>query len=338
MSAYMYDGINSDAAGIARLNPLYVAGYLDGAYAWTAAEWALFPRSVKVQVVITASANEGDVLDVETGDASPGQTAGWIQMRKAAGYYRPTIYCNLSTVAAVRTGTGKYVLGEDYDLWVADYDNSTAEVYAGAVAKQYKTTSGDDVSIVFDTAWPHRKAPQNAPAVVEGLSVSPYATFTDFGWAKSAGATSYDFQLVSGNTQIDRQTVTGTSIHNVPTVQGTKYYFRVSAKSASGTAPFSAEKTFTTPADPDMFPAPTGLHMSNQVGRTFTWNAVSSAVGKPSGYTVQVLDINGHTFSETTVTGTEATVNLSSPGQYTILVWANGGKDAPPHASLPVSV
>jgi hypothetical protein len=334
----MYDGISMDAAGIAKLNPKYVAGYLDGAYAWTSAEWALFPNAVKVQVVITASANEGDVLDVETGDASPDQTAGWIEMRKAAGYYRPTIYCNLSTVEAVRTGTGKYVLGTDYDLWVADYDDSTAQVYAGAVAKQYKTTSGYDANIVFDTSWPHRKAPENGPAVVGGLSVSPYAAFTDFGWGKSAGATSYDFQLVQGNTQVVRETVTATSLHNVPTVPDTEYYFHVSARNANGAAAWSAKKTFTTPNDPNMLPAPANLHMSNQVARTFTWSAVSNGSLKPTGYTVQVLDVNGHQFNETTVTGTEATVTLSSPGQYTVLVWANGGKDAPPHASLPISV
>lgn len=79
----------------------------------------------------------GDVLDVETGDATPDQTHGWISMRKSAGLYRPTIYCSLDTVQAVRNGTLEYLLGKDYDIWVAMYDGSTQNVYAGVSAKQY---------------------------------------------------------------------------------------------------------------------------------------------------------------------------------------------------------
>jgi hypothetical protein len=163
----MYDGIYPDAATIAALHPQMVAGYLDGGWAWSAADWNLFPAStVKVQIVVTASVNEGDVLDVENGDATPGQTEGWIRLRKAAGYYRPTIYCNLSTVPAVRVGTGPYVLGTDYDLWVADYDDSTNQVYPVSIATQYVSDPDWDVSAVYDSAWPHRTepAPVNPPS------------------------------------------------------------------------------------------------------------------------------------------------------------------------------
>src|ERR1700691_3628438 len=113
----MYDGISYDAKTIARNFPdaQLVAGYTDGIYAWSQADWNLFPKSVHVTVTVNAS-NEADVLDVENGDATPAQTEGWIRARKAAGVYIPTIYCNLSTIPAVRVGTGPYVLGVDYDL------------------------------------------------------------------------------------------------------------------------------------------------------------------------------------------------------------------------------
>src|SRR5712691_6409075 len=87
----MYDVINSLAAGIARQFPnvAKVAGDINGIYAWSQAEWNLFPHADHVTISITAAANAGDVLDVEVGDASPNQTAGWIAMRKAPGQVTP---------------------------------------------------------------------------------------------------------------------------------------------------------------------------------------------------------------------------------------------------------
>lgn len=177
----MYDGINADASAIARDFPdaTMVAGYLDGTFAWSAAEWQMFPRAQHVTIVTSANANAGDVLDVEPGDATAAQTTGWIAMRKAAGLYRPTIYCSLSAVASVRAGTGSFILGKDYDLWIADWDGSTAVPYPAAVAKQYKNTPGYDVSAVFDDGWPHRSAPiPPRPALVSAQLLLKYADGT----------------------------------------------------------------------------------------------------------------------------------------------------------------
>ena len=73
----MYDGINSLAAGIARQFPdaAKIAGYANGTYAWSAAEWNLFPHADHVHIAVRAAFNAGDVLDVETGDASPVSTS-----------------------------------------------------------------------------------------------------------------------------------------------------------------------------------------------------------------------------------------------------------------------
>ena len=165
MTVYMYDGINSLAPGIAREfpNATRVAGYDNGRYAWTQADWNLFPHADHIHISVTADANTGDVLDVETGDATPDQTHGWISMRKSAGLFRPTIYCSLDTVQAVRNGTLEYLLGKDYDIWVAMYDGSTQNVYAGISAKQYAALTDYDLSVVYDTNWPYRKAPTSTP-------------------------------------------------------------------------------------------------------------------------------------------------------------------------------
>lgn len=172
----LYDGINSLAAGIHALDsaPDMIAGYVDGRYAWTASDWALFPHSVQVKIAVSASDNEGDVIDCETGDATPEEAAGWVRRRKAAGLYRPTVYCNKSTVSAVREATGTLVAGKDYDFWVADWTGSAHEVTlpgpgasAKAAAVQYKSTNSYDESAVYDDGWPHRtasSAPPKAPA------------------------------------------------------------------------------------------------------------------------------------------------------------------------------
>ena len=163
----MYDGIASDAATIRAAFPdaALVAYYIDGGYAWSAPDTALFPHAVRVQIAVFASTSAGDVIDCETGDATPEQAAAWVRARKAAGYWRPTIYCSLDTVPAVRQATGDLVLARDYDIWVADYDDTVAPAYPLCAAKQYRDTAGWDVSAVYDDGWPHRtEAPSPAPA------------------------------------------------------------------------------------------------------------------------------------------------------------------------------
>jgi hypothetical protein len=167
----MYDGVNSLAAGIARDFPAaqMIAGYLTGPYAWTAAEWDLFPRAQHVTIVTTANANAGDVLDVERGDATPDQAHGWIAMRKANGLYRPTIYCSLSVVPAVRAATGGYILGRDYDIWVADWTGqpvitpAPGTPLAKFAAAQYANDQAKDTTIVGDDLWPRRTPPGPPP-------------------------------------------------------------------------------------------------------------------------------------------------------------------------------
>jgi hypothetical protein len=198
MTRLMYDGIRSLAAGIHHSFPTaeMVAGYDNGRYAWTTAEWNLFPHAVKVHISISASANTGDVLDVEQGDATPAQAKAWIEMRKRAGLWRPTIYCSRSVIPAVRQATGNLVLGQDYDIWAADYTGQPHQV-TGCAATQYINTPGYDASIVHDDGWPHRSAPKSGgtqtstgivparkPALTEdelSVEIPPGATTPDIG-------------------------------------------------------------------------------------------------------------------------------------------------------------
>lgn len=131
-----------------------VAGYISGPYAWTPAEWALHPTARKVRIATQANVNDGDVLDVERGDATPGEAPGWVQARRAAGA-TPCVYMNASTwPTVVQAFAAAHVPPPLY--WVAQYDN-VAQIPAGAIAKQYadSTQTGGhfDLSVVADY-WP----------------------------------------------------------------------------------------------------------------------------------------------------------------------------------------
>ena len=251
MSVLMYDGINALAAGIAKAFPsaAVVAGYINGKYVWSQQDWNLFPHANHVEITITASVNAGDVLDVEQGDATPGQTAGWIAMRKAAGYYRPTIYCSRSVIPAVRAGTGKYVLGRDYDIWVADYTGAAHEVTAPGspsatcAATQYESTANYDVSMIYDSGWPHRKAPAPTQAKLpapSGVSVTLNGRVADFGWGTVAGAKTYLFQVFHWNgtatygDAVANEPVTGNHVEHFQLPSGGQYAVRVRADEPAG--------------------------------------------------------------------------------------------------------
>jgi hypothetical protein len=202
----MFDGINSLAAGIARQFPdaAKVAGYVNGTYAWSQAEWDLFPHAGHVTISVRAAANEGDVLDCEPGDAMPAQVRAWIEMRHAAGLYRPTVYCSESVVPAVRAGTGPLILGRDYDIWVAKYDGLTTIApppglpAASYVAKQYRARADCDISVVYDPEWPHRQPAHPAP-IPAPARPSATATAADLGCQPVPGATGYRWQVRDGD-------------------------------------------------------------------------------------------------------------------------------------------
>lgn len=161
-----------------------VAGYVDGAYGpndpwgsgWTAAAWARFPNARKVRIATMASTNDGDVLDVELGDATAAQAVQWVQMRRAAGHTWPTVYSSEWTwrneVIPAFQAAG--VLEPLY--WVAD-TSAGPNIPPGAVAVQYEQSNsptGVDVSVTIDS-WPPVQAPPPNP--VEETMVSPVVTF-----------------------------------------------------------------------------------------------------------------------------------------------------------------
>lgn len=151
MTRIFYDAVT--ASNIPR-DAQGVCGYVDGRYAWSLADWNLFPQAVKVDIAVRSTTNAGTVLDVERGNATPAQSVDWVLMRRAAGA-DPTIYCNeLDPVTgwpAVRAAFRARNVPEPH-YWIAKYDGNTT-IPSGAVAKQYENTAGWDLSAVADY-WP----------------------------------------------------------------------------------------------------------------------------------------------------------------------------------------
>jgi hypothetical protein len=168
----MYDGVNTDAKTIAKIIQPgdKVAYYIDGRYAWTPEEIALFPDNE--HVTITALGSNADACDCETGDMTPASAAAWVRKQKGAGYFRPTIYRSFSLMADIRKATGNLIMGKDWDAWVADYDNNPANNYPGAALKQYKNAEGYDESEIYDSEWPHRSDTAPAPTKPKSGTVS----------------------------------------------------------------------------------------------------------------------------------------------------------------------
>jgi hypothetical protein len=150
MTREMQDGINSDAAGMDHSIAL-VAYYIDGPFAWTADEIAMFPNSVHVRIATRWTTRDGHVIDRENGDATAAQAAAWAHQRRLDGFLWPVAYCSESNQAEVIAAFN--TIHEPLPLWwLAHWDNLDV-LPPGAIAKQYADPGPLDRSVVADH-WP----------------------------------------------------------------------------------------------------------------------------------------------------------------------------------------
>lgn len=132
-------------------------------------------RARRPKYLLTISTNAGgdaDCLDVESGDATPDQAAGWVARQFARGVYRPCVYGTESSWdgSMLHDLSG---FGDRIRRWVAAWDNS-ATVPAGYDAHQYRGGVHEpfDVSVClpnfFDPPQP------TDPHHYEWFSVGPF--------------------------------------------------------------------------------------------------------------------------------------------------------------------
>lgn len=175
MTRLMYDSVTpTDLPKDATL----IAGYVDGIYRNVSAIRDHFPHAVVVGIAVDADTNNGIVLDVEKGDATPTQSVHWVVMRRHAGK-DPSVYCSASEWNAVKAAFHAAGVAEPH-YWIAQWDG-VQKVPAGAVAKQYKNASPGhhyDTSVV-STYWPgvdpHPKSPTGEYIVKKGDTLSEIA-------------------------------------------------------------------------------------------------------------------------------------------------------------------
>ena len=144
----MYDAV--DPADIPAGGDL-VAGYLDGPLSkWPDAAWGKFAGKIRVGIAVFASTNDGHVLDIENGDATPAEAPGWVLRRRAAGA-DPSVYCGMSAWGEVRAAFQSGNIPEPH-YWIAD-PTGQPHIPPGAVACQWGFKGSYDVSSVMDY-WP----------------------------------------------------------------------------------------------------------------------------------------------------------------------------------------
>ena len=154
-----------------------VAGYANGLYQWSQADYDRFPAAAHVYIDVTGADPAGcGVLDVETGDATVTTAVAWAKARLAlGGTYPPVIYCNRSTLTSLFNAMGAAGLGvgHDFRLWIATLDGTkTVPDMTGVTAVQWagaSITGGNwDESVVYDDAW-HAPAPPATEYIVVRL-------------------------------------------------------------------------------------------------------------------------------------------------------------------------
>ena len=149
------------------------AGYIDGYYQSFGEMVARFPGKIHVPIAVHSGTNNGIVGDMETGDMTPENCVDWVLMRRGAGVH-PTIYCSEASWWAVASSFQRRGVAEP-EYWIAAYPGNGANLYPGAVAHQYDSTSYD-TSVVADF-WPGVDTP--APPVEEAMAKSQLIRATD---------------------------------------------------------------------------------------------------------------------------------------------------------------
>ncbi len=142
------------ATNIPRDTPA-VAGYIDGIYVWSLADWALFPSAAKITIAVHPE-HAADALDVESGDAVPGDIPGWIARFNQPARRAPTIYCSRSAWPACKAVVGEVRV----DWWISTLDGTTD--VPGAAVVQYETNGRYDESLILDPGWIATEVPDVA--------------------------------------------------------------------------------------------------------------------------------------------------------------------------------
>jgi len=234
-----------------------LAGYTTGTpdIKWTAAQWAKFPKAIRICQDAGASDTTADVLDVETGAATNAEAAAWYKAALAnynkgvrPGQRYPCIYTSAGNVTALVNLLIADGVTSGPKLWVAHWDITQliAEGYlltSGGpfpiVGMQYSDGAAKGVNYDFDVwlnSWLNAVSPVDPPPAPEPSFPVP-GGFSDraeykllIEWSPVAGASKYLYQVevatTGGAVIVPAGVVTATSVL-VPVPSVGAYRWRV---------------------------------------------------------------------------------------------------------------
>lgn len=158
----MYDTIGQNAAAIPRQDAQLVAGYAQGEFMWSEADWARFPGIPHVRIAtLSADWRQASVADSELHALSPAQCRAFISMRNMFRPGTATVYRDWANLTQLLRGCA----GLSYDLWLAWWTGhqpspddisrvrSVLPPEVRLVAWQYRSAGVYDVSAVLEDDW-----------------------------------------------------------------------------------------------------------------------------------------------------------------------------------------
>ena len=112
MPRRMYDSVTSRDIPV---GVQMVAGYVDGRYAWTAADWGRHAKSRPVRITVTGQSLTAHVIDIENGAATMAMAIAWAK-RKLAAKQIPIIEGPVTRTGATSRIRSVYVRDPDSNL------------------------------------------------------------------------------------------------------------------------------------------------------------------------------------------------------------------------------
>ena len=184
----MYDTVGANANRIPH-TAVKVAGYVTGSgiVPWLTEDWEYFPHAGHVRIdqsIGGISPISSDVLDVESGAATPTDAVNWVLTRISRGIQWSTIYGTSSTLAAVYKALAGLIPGKPQwfyghvDCWLANWslDQNGAEELLG---KQVQGLTCRAVQWASPTSNPNTIVPGSTQTLSE-LNVDLSVTQSDW--------------------------------------------------------------------------------------------------------------------------------------------------------------
>lgn len=178
----MYDDVN---VSLIPADAEYIAAYADGRYENVDAIKKRFPKAHIVLIDVRASYHNGDVLDVEKGDATNDQAPEWFKLRKGKTKTtaKPVLYTSASNITQlVKTMASAGISRDQYLIWSAHYTlkshicNPSTCGYAASDATQWTDKSHGkslDESIVNDNFFKATKPKKvKTPEITKAIAAN----------------------------------------------------------------------------------------------------------------------------------------------------------------------